>query len=116
MSTELDNGKTKPSGCTTGTYLERSKKKNAFFNRVIEDQEEIHPPTISEISNAQRSDKYLRKYFKPGGAKVPNSYELSIVDNIQVLTENGKMVTPESLRRRGVSWYHEYLQHPGATR
>ena len=101
---------------TAGAYVERSEIGNAFFNRGKEDQEEIYPPTISEISDAQRNDKYLKEYFKQKGAKVSNSYKLSLVDNVQVLTENGKTVIPESLKRRIVAWYHEYLQHPGATR
>ena len=39
-----------------------------------------------------------------------------MVDNVKVLTENGKMLIPKCLQRRVVVWYHEYLQQPGATR
>ena len=90
-------------------YVERSEIGNAFFNRGEEDQEEIYPPTISEISDAQRNDTYLKEYFKQKGAKVSNSYKLSLVDNVQLLTENEKIDIPDSLKRRIVAWYHEYL-------
>ncbi len=30
-----------------------------------------------------------------------------------MLCNNGKLITPKSLRHRVVSWYHHYLQHPG---
>ena len=62
LSAESENGKSKPSGRTASAYVERSEIGNAFFNRGNKDQEEIYPPTISEISDAQRSDKYLKQY------------------------------------------------------
>jgi hypothetical protein len=36
-----------------------------------------------------------------------------LIEDTQVLCTNGKIVIPASLRRRAVSWYHHYLQHPG---
>jgi hypothetical protein len=35
------------------------------------------------------------------------------IEDTNVLCKNGKIIIPTSLRRRAVSWYHHYLQHPG---
>ena len=35
-------------------------------SRGTEEQEEIYPLTVSEIADAQRADKHLRKYFTRG--------------------------------------------------
>ncbi len=36
-----------------------------------------------------------------------------LIKDTKVLCKNGKIIIPASLRRRAVSWYHHYLQHPG---
>ena len=42
---------------------------------------------------------------------------MSVVDNVKVLTDkNLKMVIPNSLKDRILTWYHHYLQHPGHDR
>ena len=52
LSAESEDEESEQSKRTAGTYIERCEIGNAFFNRGNEDQEEIYPPTISEISNA----------------------------------------------------------------
>ncbi len=41
---------------------------------------------------------------------------LQLIEDTKVLCKNGKLVTPTSLQRRAVAWYHHYLQHPGHSR
>ena len=41
---------------------------------------------------------------------------MQLVENTQVLCKGTAMVLPAALHHRAVSWYHHYLQHPGATR
>jgi hypothetical protein len=36
-----------------------------------------------------------------------------LIEDIQLLCKNGKLIIPASLQHRAVSWYHHYLQHPG---
>ena len=86
-----------------------------FASRGKEDQEEIYPLTVTEIADAQRADKHLRKFFKRGGNKA-STFEVSLVEETEVLTENSKLAIPKSLQKRAVMWYHHYLQHPGETR
>ena len=38
------------------------------------------------------------------------------MEGIQLATLNKKIYVPASLRQRIVSWYHDYLAHPGNTR
>jgi hypothetical protein len=81
------------------------------------EEEEIYPLTIHEIADAQRADKFLRKLFKRGGEKGDQQYQVSIVEDTRVLTDDRlRMVVPKSLQKRAVQWYHHYLQHPGHTR
>ena len=69
----------------------RSKNVSLDYNSVFashgkEDQEEIYPLTVTEIADAQRADKHLRKFFKRGGDKA-STFEVSLVEEIKVLTE-----------------------------
>ena len=80
-----------------------------FASRGKEDQEEIYPLTVT--------DKHLRKFFKRGGDKA-STFEVSLVEETQVLTKNSKLVILQSLQKWAAMWYwyHHYLQHPGETR
>ncbi len=89
---------------------------SCFDSHGKKEHEEIYPPIISEIVDAQQADKNLRKYFKCGGTSIKNSYELSVVKDTKIVAENGKKVIPFCLRKDIVAWYHHYLQHTGATR
>ena len=101
-------------------YLQESEVNNAV-NSVFantSEEEDIYPLTVSEIADAQRADKVLRKLFKRKGKQVKSTaYQVSIIDDTRILTDKKmKMVIPKSLQRRAVVWYHHYLQHPGKTR
>jgi hypothetical protein len=45
--------------------------------------------------------------------KTPKNLCFHLIEDTKVLCKNGKIIIPVSLRRRAVSWYHHYLQHPG---
>ena len=82
------------------------------------EEEEIYPLTVTEIADAQRADKFLRKIFDRGGEKKRDQhYQVSIIEDTRIITdERLRMVVPEPLQKRAVQWYHHYLQHPGHTR
>ena len=48
--------------------------------------------------------------------KLEDQYSTQLVESIEILCKDGKMVIPKALQHRAVSWYHHYLQHPGHTR
>eukprot|EP00804_Cyclotella_cryptica_P013562 CCRYP_012923-RA/>CCRYP_012923-RA protein AED:0.47 eAED:0.47 QI:0/-1/0/1/-1/1/1/58/92 len=72
-----------------------------FANRNEEDS--IYPLTTREIAEAQQQDESL----------LNKGYSTQLVENIEVLCKEGKMVIPTSLQHRAVAWFHHYLQHPG---
>ena len=41
---------------------------------------------------------------------------MQLVEDIEVLCNDGRLVIPKKLQHRAVQWYHHYLQHPGHTR
>ena len=61
---------------TQSTYRRDIDIRHALYSHGNEKQEEIYPPTVSEISSAQREDRVLRTYFKHGGKNVPRSTKL----------------------------------------
>eukprot|EP00804_Cyclotella_cryptica_P023782 CCRYP_011156-RA/>CCRYP_011156-RA protein AED:0.40 eAED:0.51 QI:0/0/0/1/0/0/3/0/266 len=67
-------------------------------------------PDSSEIAAAQQTDKMLDKL------SLLEAYKPQLVENVQVLCKDGKLVIPQELQQRAVQWYHHYLQHPGTTR
>eukprot|EP00804_Cyclotella_cryptica_P026448 CCRYP_008104-RB/>CCRYP_008104-RB protein AED:0.55 eAED:0.76 QI:0/0/0/1/0/0/4/0/181 len=80
----------------------------AFANRSEENA--IYPLTVREIAAAQHTDKTLDKLSRL------EKYKPQLVENVQVLCKDGKLVIPQELQQRAVQWYHHYLQHPGTTR
>eukprot|EP00804_Cyclotella_cryptica_P023907 CCRYP_010041-RA/>CCRYP_010041-RA protein AED:0.42 eAED:0.42 QI:0/-1/0/1/-1/1/1/0/279 len=79
------------------------------MNQVFANQNEedsIYPLTTREIAEAQQEDKSL----------LNKGYSTHLVENLNVLCKDGKMVIPKSLQHRAVAWFHHYLQHPGTKR
>ena len=74
------------------------------------DEKEIYPLTVKEIAEAQKKDKAMKQL------KISEKYEILLIENLQVLCKDGKLVIPKSLQHHAVSWYHHYLQHPGHSR
>ena len=113
FSTSVDSVHSEGTVCTQRKETEEVRK--CLYSRGNEEQENIYPPTVSEIADAQRSSAQFAKYFKRGG-ELPKKMEISLIDKIKVLTKKGKMLIPHSLRKRVLDWYHHYLMHPGHTR
>eukprot|EP00804_Cyclotella_cryptica_P026207 CCRYP_009788-RA/>CCRYP_009788-RA protein AED:0.40 eAED:0.54 QI:0/0/0/1/0/0/2/0/279 len=82
--------------------------KFVFANRSKENA--IYPLTVWEIAAAQHTDKTLDKL------SLLEKYKPQLVENVQVLCKDGKLVIRQELQQRAVQWYHHYLQHPGTTR
>ena len=101
--------------CTVETDTNKSSsEQNMDINHVFanrsDEEEEVYPPTVSEIAEEQILDKALQK------RKKTCKYEETLIDNTLVLCKNGKLVIPKTLQHNIVAWYHRYLQHPGHTR
>eukprot|EP00804_Cyclotella_cryptica_P024392 CCRYP_021136-RA/>CCRYP_021136-RA protein AED:0.20 eAED:0.26 QI:0/0/0/0.5/1/1/2/0/340 len=79
-----------------------------FANRSKENA--IYPLTVRDIAAAQQTDKTLDKL------SLLEAYKPQLVENVQVLCKDGKLVIPQELQQRAVQWHHHYLQHPGTTR
>jgi hypothetical protein len=85
-----------------------------FAFAIHGEEEEIYPPTIIEIVEAQCKDQELKVYYKKNNARMPKEDMcLRLIEDTKVLCKNGKLVIPASLRHRAVAWYYHYLQHPG---
>ena len=67
----------------------------SLYGRGNEEQEEIYPPTVKEIADAQRRSAQLSEYFKRGGES-NEKYEISLIENTEVLTKKGKNGNPKS--------------------
>eukprot|EP00804_Cyclotella_cryptica_P009365 CCRYP_009014-RA/>CCRYP_009014-RA protein AED:0.27 eAED:0.71 QI:0/0/0/1/0/0/3/0/313 len=70
----------------------------------------IYPLTVREIAAAQHTDRMLDKL------SLLEAYKPQLVENVQVLCKDGKLVIAQELQQQAVQWYHHYLQHPGTTR
>ena len=68
----------------------------------------IYPLTVGEIAQAQQLDA--------SPEKLEDQYSTQLVKSTEILCKDGKMIIPTALQHCAVSWYHNYLQHPGHTR
>ncbi len=78
-----------------------------------EEEDEIYPLTAMEVAEAQRKDQELKVYYKKNAQMPQKDICFHLIEDTKVLCNNGIMIIPASLRRRALSWYHHYLQHPG---
>ena len=62
------------------------------------DEEDIYPPTVSEIAEEQRNDAALQKQNKTC------NYEETLVKDILVLCKKGKLVIPRIIQHKIVAW------------
>eukprot|EP00804_Cyclotella_cryptica_P029948 CCRYP_020072-RA/>CCRYP_020072-RA protein AED:0.22 eAED:0.22 QI:0/0/0/1/1/1/2/0/387 len=86
----------------TDTSAYQDEMNLVFANHSNEDA--IHPLIVQEISKAQKLDASL---------KTPkDQYSTQLVESIELLCKDGKMIIPKDLQHPAVSWYHHYLQHP----
>jgi hypothetical protein len=65
-----------------------------------------------EIAKAQRKDQEPKVYYKKNQQMPQKDICFHLIEDTKVLCKNGKIIILASLRRRAVSWYHHYLQHP----
>ncbi len=71
------------------------------------------PSTTIEIAEAPRKDQELKVFFKKNAKILKKEICFQLIEDTKVLCNNVKLIIPASLRHRAVSWYHNYLQHPG---
>jgi hypothetical protein len=66
----------------------------------------IHPPLIKKY---QDTDKQLKLLVQ----KNSKDFATKTVEDVELITFKGKIYMPKQLQSRVVTWYHEYLTHPG---
>ena len=69
----------------------------------------IYPLIVRDITEAQTKDKTLEKLT------LFEKYKPQLIEDIQVLLKDDKLVIPKELQMQAVEWYHHYLQHQGTT-
>ena len=72
-------------------------------------EEVIYPLAAKEIAQAQQDGHNLQALTNK------DKYTIQQVENTKVLCTDNKLVVPATLHHRAVSWYYQYLQHPGST-
>ena len=45
-----------------------------------------------------------------------SGYNISVLDDVKIVTFENKIYVPKALRRRALEWYHHFLNHPGGDR
>jgi hypothetical protein len=74
-------------------------------------ESEEFPMSPDIIAREQNKDSHLKEVMKKSEKLSERTIERSTL-----ITYDGKIYIPQSLRKRIVWWYHTYLQHPGITR
>ena len=83
---------------------------SCFASCGKEEQEEIYPPSISEVVDAQGEDKHLQAYFRRVGRSKSSRHELCVVEDTKIVTENGKIVIPFCLQKDHLEKLEKVLQ------
>ena len=91
------------------------------FANQIEEENDIHPPTIAEIALEQRRSRLYKHYFSKSNSKkkrMDKKISLKVIDDTDILVyENKRLIIPGiEMQTRIINWYHHYLQHPGENR
>ena len=75
-------------------------------------EEENFPMLPSLIQKHQRQDKTLMRKMKTNS----EGFQLKDVEDVKLIHYHNKIYVPETLQARILTWYHEYLVHPGESR
>ena len=81
---------------------------NFVFEKCSEETV-IYPLTVRAVAGAQTKDKMLHKLT------LLEKYKSQLIEGIQVLCQDGKLVIPQELQQHAVEWYHHHFQQPGTT-
>ena len=94
-----------------------------LFANLTTADDDIHPVTVAEISEAQQNHKHFKRYFKDKPFKDRKAYiRPRLLEDKHVLVyvkdqQPPRLVIPTSqMQSRIIQWYHYYLQHPGESR
>ncbi len=74
---------------------------------------EEFPMNPKLIRREQQTDEELRKKMADDQNQ---RFAMKTVEGVELVHMNGKIYVPLSLRERIISWYHQFLVHPGRTR
>ena len=77
---------------------------------AISEEFPMQPELIKKYQNKDR--ELQKKAMKTKGTK----FSSQKVENVELIHYDGKIYIPKPLRQRIISWYHQYLIHPGRTR
>ncbi len=77
-----------------------------------EQEVKIYPLILTETADAQCQDQELKVYYKKNAKNLQKDICIHLIEDTKLLCKNDKIIIPTSLRRRAVSKYHHYLQHP----
>ena len=92
---------------------------NYLFANNSTTDEDIYPPTISEITEAQHRYKLFSNYLKDKPFKGKDSkISPNVIDDIRVLTYKKKclVISTAEIQSKVIPCYHHGLQHPGENR
>ena len=70
------------------------------------------PLDLEVVAREQKKDKVLVAKSKRDGQKIKKD----VVQDVELITHEGKVYIPPRLRDDVLNWYHHYLQHPGESR
>jgi len=91
----------------------RKRTEMAFAFDTSEEDDVRFPLSPTLIAKEQKKDKALLKAMK---ASASGAYDTMELEDVHVITYQGKVYVPVTLRSRILAWYHQYLVHPGAGR
>jgi hypothetical protein len=67
----------------------------------------IYPPLIKKYQDTEKQLELLVQQTNGKDFATPN------VEDVELITFQGKIFLPKELQSLVVAWYHEYLAHPG---
>jgi hypothetical protein len=68
-----------------------------------EEEDKIHPLTLTEIADTQHKDQELKVYYKKNEKMPQKDICFHVIEDTKVLCKNNKIIIPTSLRCRAVS-------------
>ncbi len=80
-----------------------SQRTHDFFSQTTDKKTAIYPLTERKIAEAQNKGRTLEKLT------LLEKYKPQLIENIQVLCKDDKLVIPRELQKQSVEWYHHYL-------
>ena len=86
------------------------------LEQLVFEETESFPLNLSLVRKTQQNELNKNKKLKQLLDDKTSGYNITTLDNVEIITYEDRIYVPQKLQKRTLEWYHHFLNHPGGDR